>query len=130
MRSPSVCAVLLALLVCSVPSPAQHAADDYYDPAAMKAARERLREDHGSQTITFFQADRLENVRRDDADGLLWDAQGWIGKDYSRLWIKTEGERLSSRKGLLVAEVQALYSRPISPFFDLQAGVRQDFVPG
>ncbi len=130
MMSPSVRAFLLALLVCSVPGLAQHAADDYYDPAAMKAARERLREDNGGQTITFFQADRLENVRSDDANGLLWDAQGWIGTDYSRLWIKTEGERLSSPKGLVDAEVQALYSRPISPFFDLQAGVRQDLVPG
>ena len=28
------------------------------------------------------------------------------------------------------AEVQALYSRPISSYFDVQAGVRQDFTPG
>ena len=130
MRGSSLGVAPLFLLICSVPGLAQNAADQYYDPAAMKAARERLREDNGGQTFTFFQADRLENLRRDDSNGVLWDAQGWIGTDYSRLWVKTEGERFSSPKGLVDAEVQALYSRPVSPFFDLQAGVRQDLVPG
>ena len=40
------------------------------------------------------------------------DPQGWIGSDYSPLWIKIEGEPFSSATGLVDAEVQALCSRP------------------
>ena len=55
-------------------------------------------------------------------------AQGWTGGDIHRLWWKTEGEGdLQGR--LHEAEIQALYSRAISPFWNLQAGVRQDIRP-
>ena len=69
-------------------------------------------------------------MRLGDSNGVLWEGQGWIGSDYTRLWIKTEGERYSSPGGLVDAEIQALYSRAVSPFFDFQGGVRQDLVPG
>ena len=48
-----------------------------------------------------------------------------IGTDYTRLWLKGEGEGLVS-EGMGEAEVQALYSRLISPYFEAQAGVRLD----
>lgn len=69
--------------------------------------------------------DRFEYRDADGANEWLWDAQGWYGGDYQRLWIKTEGERpVSDSNG--DAEVQALYSRLIAPYWDLQAGVRYD----
>jgi len=84
---------------------------------------------HDSQTLTFFQADRLEYRGHSGKDGYVWDAQGWIGDDYNKLWVKSEGEGAFG-EDLEKAEVQALYSRPVSPFFDVQAGLRQDLGSG
>ncbi len=82
-----------------------------------------------SQTFYFFKTDRLE-YQTNEGDGLLvWDAEGWVGGDYNKLWIKSEGEYLFERERVEEAELQALYSRAIAPFFDVQAGVRHDFKP-
>lgn len=48
-----------------------------------------------------------------------------IGTDYTRLYLKGEGEGLIS-EGTGEAEVQALYSRLVTSFFEAQAGVRVD----
>ncbi len=48
-----------------------------------------------------------------------------IGTDYSRFWLKGEGEGLIL-EGAGEIEIQTLYSRLISPFFEAQAGVRLD----
>jgi len=71
--------------------------------------------------------DQLE-VRDTDGDNLLaWDAQAWFGKDLEKLWIKTEGER---EDGIIEeAELQALYSKAVSTYWDFQVGVRHDFNP-
>ncbi len=71
--------------------------------------------------------DQLE-VRDSDGDNVLaWDAQAWIGKDLEKLWIKTEGEREGGATE--EAELQALYSKAVSTYWDFQVGVRHDFQP-
>jgi len=63
-------------------------------------------------------------------DGKLvanWEVQGWIGSDRHKFWWRTEGETKGPR--LEQAEFQALYSRNIATFFDLQAGIRHDVMP-
>jgi len=82
----------------------------------------------GAQVVTFIQADRLEGLRREGAGGYLLDAQGWRGTDSDKLWWKAEGEG-DLDAGVEGVELQGLYSRMISPFFDLQLGVRQDATP-
>lgn len=72
--------------------------------------------------------DRLEYGDSDEGNTQLWDAQGWFGGDIHKLWFKTEGEGPTGETPES-AEVQALYSRTISPFWDLQAGVRFDERP-
>lgn len=79
--------------------------------------------------FTFFQAEQLEYRLGDGDDRLKWDAQGWIGEDYNKLWLKTEGEKVFGGGGLEEAEVQLLYSRIIHPFWDLQVGGRFDVRP-
>lgn len=82
-----------------------------------------------AQHFTFFQADEFEYRAGDGGDDSFnWDAQGWIGGDYSKLWLKTEGENAVGGH-LEGAEVQLLYSRLTSSFFDIQAGLRYDFQP-
>lgn len=106
-----------------------HAADQVYSPAEMAEAREELRETHGGLNSYRFLVDQLEVSVRDGSDGYTWeDVQFWYGGDINRLWIKSQGEG-EFGGGLESAEVQALWSRAITPFFDLQAGVRYDFRP-
>ena len=61
-------------------------------------------------------------------DPLGWDAQAWLGHDLDKLWIKTEGERVAGVTEDL--QVQALYGRAISAFWDFQIGLRHDARPG
>lgn len=65
----------------------------------------------------------------DDSNSNLfsWDAQAWVGKNINKLWLKTEGERVHGVTEEM--EIQALYSRAISPFWDFQAGIRHDSKP-
>lgn len=53
-----------------------------------------------------------------------WKAQGWLGTDLQRLWLRSEGERRDGR--LEHADVELLYGRPVSAWWDLLAGVRHD----
>lgn len=105
-----------------------HAADTVFNAQAMAASRRLLIAENGEVRTTRVVIDRLEAGFGDGPDAYLWDAQGWTGGDIHRFWWKTEGEGdLHGR--LHEAEIQALYSRAISPFWNLQAGVRQDIRP-
>lgn len=107
-----------------------HAADLVYGADQMAEGREELRENHGGLRNYKFLFDQLEVSLRDGREGYTWeDVQFWYGGDINRLWIKSEGE---GEFGGTVesAEVQALWSRAIDPWFDLQGGVRYDFRPG
>lgn len=117
------------LLTTSVPALAQTAADRYYDPEEMQAAREALRKGTGGQTNFMIMADRLEYQSNEGDSLLLWDGQGWIGGDINKFWVKTEGEYKLDSDSFEEAEFQALYSRAVSPYFDVQAGIRHDFNP-
>jgi copper resistance protein B len=94
----------------------------------MAASRKQLLAENGDIRSTAVLIDSIEASFGDSADGYSWGAQGWTGGDINRFWWKTEGE--GEINGTLhEAEVQALYSRAIAPFWDVQAGVRQDFRP-
>jgi copper resistance protein B len=105
-----------------------HAADALFGSREMAAAREQLNVEHGALRASLIMADRFEARSGGGEDDYVWDVQGWYGSDIHRLWIKTEGEG-ELGENPATAEVQALYSRAITPFFNLQAGVRHDFRP-
>ena len=77
--------------------------------------------------LSMVRIDQLEVRAGDGDDPLVWEAEGWIGYDLNKLWIKTDGEHVND--GVEDAEVQALYSRAIAPFWDLQIGWRGDLRP-
>ena len=84
-----------------------------------------------SDNMIFYQVllDQVEYTRtRHGGSGLAWDVQGWVGRDYNRLWVKSEGARQEGRTE--DARVELLWSRPVAAFWDLQAGVRHDFGEG
>ena len=57
-------------------------------------------------------------------DALRWDGEIWTGTDTHRLWLKSEGEVQDGE--LEVGQHEILYDRPITTYFDLQAGLRYD----
>ncbi|ROT94026.1 copper resistance protein B [Altererythrobacter sp. FM1] len=124
----------MSMEVPSGPPPASagsgpaNAADAYWGAEAMDEARELLRHEQGGQQYFWFQGDRVEYRAREGSDGYLFDLQGYYGGDLDKFWFKSEGEG-SFGEDIEGAEMQALYSRAIAPFFDLQAGIRQDFAP-
>jgi copper resistance protein B len=54
-----------------------------------------------------------------------WDGQGWVGTDYDKLLIKSEGT-LQSNGTVDDGQQQFLYSRAVTTYFDLQGGLRSD----
>ena len=110
------------------PAPADHAAERYFSPEAMAAARAQLRTEHGAMPVSKVMANLAEHQARRGADGYRWEGQAWFGGDIDRLVLKTEGEGTRGQ-GVESAELQALYSRAVGVYTDVQAGVRQDFEP-
>ena len=102
------------------------AADAFVGAEEMAASRAAVTKEVSGTPVFWFQGDRLEYRLREGDDGSLWDVQGYYGGDYNKFWFKSEGEG-SFGETIESAEVQALWSRAIAPFFDFQAGVRQDF---
>lgn len=114
-----------------LPSPAAagsgppRAADAIWGADAMRHSRDKLRQENGGMTWFWFQGDRFEYQAREGHDGYLWDVQGYYGGDIDKLWFKSEGEG-SFGEEIESADIQALWSHAIGPWWDVQAGVRQD----
>ncbi len=112
------------------PAPAgDHLADRFWGAEAMARSREDdLRREHGGMTYYQVLFNLAEYQARKGGDGYRWDGEAWIGGDINRFTLKSEGEGTFG-KPLEQAEVQALYSRALDPYWNLQAGVRYDFKP-
>ena len=108
--------------------PTDRYADRSFGAAAMQPARAAFRHENGGEIFSQVMFNLAELQIRNGRDGYRWDGEGWFGGDLNRFVIKSEGDGTFG-KGVDAAEVQALYSRAIGPYFDLQAGVRHDFQP-
>jgi copper resistance protein B len=120
-----------ALPAGSAPAPAapmDHYADRTFPADEMGRARSEMMHEQGGQILYQVMLDVAEYQARAGRDGYRWEGEAFVGGDINRLWLKSEGEG-TLREGVESAEVQALYSRAIGPYFNLQAGVRQDFQP-
>jgi len=110
--------------------PPWNAADTYYDAERMAQARQAVQHEAGGGRRLFLRADRFELRHTNGEETALWDADIWYGGDIHRLWLKTEGDYALNSGELEEAGLEALYSRAISPFFNLQAGVGHEFQGG
>ena len=72
--------------------------------------------------------DQLEWRDAQEGSALAWDAQGWYGGDYNKLWVKSEAERIKG--ATLDASADVLLDHVIARWWDVQAGLRQDFGKG
>jgi copper resistance protein B len=67
-------------------------------------------------------------ARDADQSTLEWDLDAWIGKSLTRLWIRTEGERVANETER--ADLEFLWGKSVARWWDLVAGARHDFEPG
>ena len=121
-----------ALPAGNAPAPAppmESYADRIYPSADMQRARDAMMHESGGQKLAFVMFNLAEYQPRRDGDGFRWDGEAWYGGDINRLTFTTEGEG-KVRGGVETAEIVALYSRAIDPYFNVQAGVRQDLGKG
>jgi copper resistance protein B len=95
----------------------------------MARARAAMMRESGGQTLYQVMFNVAEFQARRGRDGYRWDGEAFVGGDINRLWLKSEGEGAFG-DGVESAEVQALFSHAIDPYFNLQGGVRHDFRPG
>lgn len=72
--------------------------------------------------------DRLENQTRDGESALSWEGRAWLGYDFNKLWLRSEGERRAGRSEEL--QTEAYWGHAISPWWESMVGVRQDGGPG
>ena len=107
--------LLLSIMLAAAPAFSQTAAGD-----------QSATHLHGNRTYSFTQA-QVDYSRQAGKDVVNWDAEGWIGGDNHKFWWKTEGEQAGPNTEK--AELQALYSRNVWTFFDVQGGVRSDLEP-
>ena len=115
----------------ATPPPIRHdrSADRFYGAPAMAEAEKRMMGAHGSATYHQILFNLAEYQARRGRDGYRWAGEAWVGGDFDRLVIKSEGEGAFGDR-VDSAEVQALYSRAIDPYWNLQAGLRQSFQSG
>ena len=77
--------------------------------------------------LTYVKADKLEVRDSDEGNLLVWELDAWLGKDLNKFWVKSSGERINSE--IESHEIDLLYSKAITAFWDLQMGIRHEFKP-
>jgi len=113
---------------------AQHPSNDSSDHSQQMSYRQMANLMQMDDTSRFAKVmfDQLEWRNGGVNEGrAAWDAQAYYGGDYDKLWIKTEGKYVSQgRTGVHDANVEVLWDRVISTWWNVQAGGRQDFGTG
>lgn len=83
---------------------------------------------HAPEINHYVAFNRLEAWDASPGSGQAWEATGWIGSDLNRLWVRSGGERIGGSTAS--ADVELMYGRSITPWWDFVAGIRHDFQPG
>jgi copper resistance protein B len=115
-----------------VPPAGDNRADELLSQPMLQAHMKGLPEPVEDSMINSFLLFDLFEYRAYNSglETMTWDFVGWIGGDYNRLWIKSEGDWDLNHGNAVEGDVQLLYGRLIAPFWDFQAGVRQAFIGG
>lgn len=81
-----------------------------------------------SPVHSFLLVDRLEAWDAGRDTGGAAEIHGWIGTDLDRLWLRGHAARVGSRTE--AADLELLYGRSVSPWWDVVAGLRSELAPG
>lgn len=112
-RTARQSAVLLATALLATAAP--YASAQHGNPADAMHSDDPL--------LARVTVDQLE-WREQANDPTVLEGDAWIGYDLDRLWLKVDASH--SEGSVEELELQALYSRAITPFWDLQLGLRHD----
>jgi copper resistance protein B len=104
-----------------------HAADAYVGKAVMDKSRAKVVRQIAGLPVFWLMGDRLEYRARSGKDGYLWDVTAAYGGHIDKLWLRSEGEGNFGEKPES-ADIRALWSHAIGPWWDLQLGARQSLV--
>jgi len=77
--------------------------------------------------LTMVMIDKLEFGLTDESIPQRLEMQAWAGYDLSKLWLKSDVEREGGNTDS--ADVEVLYGRAISPYWDVRVGWKHDFEP-
>jgi copper resistance protein B len=77
--------------------------------------------------LTMGKLDQFEVRDTEGDDPQVLEGEFWAGYDLNKLWLKAEAERVDDESEEL--ELQVMYSRAISAFWNVQVGGRKDFKP-
>ncbi|WP_245730805.1 copper resistance protein B [Pseudohongiella acticola] len=83
--------------------------------------------EHAPDIFRSVMIDQLELRHGDDGSPLILEGEAWIGSDLNKFWMKADIDSLDG--DVEEFELQALYSRAVAPYWDLQMGLRQDIRP-
>lgn len=78
---------------------------------------------HDDDIHSYVLLDRLETWNAGHGGAFAWEGRGWIGTDTRRLWLRSEGERIDHATA---GDVELLYGRSFSPWWDALVGLRAD----
>jgi len=104
-------------------APSDHAADAVYDPQEMQRARDALALETGGLRYGKVMFN-LAEARFDSGTSWRLEGEAWYGSDRNRALLRFDGELEDG--SLEHARIEALYSRAISTWWNLVAGVRYD----
>lgn len=76
----------------------------------------------------FVLFDQLEWQSNAGGTGVNVDTRGWVGGDRDRFWFRAEGD--GDDGGVGNAQTHLFYGRRIARWWDLVAGIEQEFDPG
>jgi len=79
---------------------------------------------HDDRPFFHILMEQMEYRDGQEAGIFQWEGLAWYGNDTHRLWLKSEGE--ISDGTFEQGQQEILYGRPITQYFDLQAGFRYD----
>jgi copper resistance protein B len=126
------------LLAAAQHEHAAHAAAPYSPPPVTEADRAAAFPDLAAMHVEHSMLDDplnklvlLDRLETQDASGgtaQRWDLESWIGHSLTKVWIRTEGERVSGATER--AELEVLRGKGFARWWELLAGARHDFDPG
>mgnify|MGYP003134667227 FL=1 len=129
MRATILLAIATTLIGANA-AQAQDYAHQFYPPEEMERALEDVRHETGGQRQFSVLVNRFEYRSADGSESGLWDLNAWYGGRLNRLWVRSEADYSFDIGTFEELRVEAVWSRAISPYFDVQAGLAQDFASG
>jgi len=77
--------------------------------------------------LAFFKADQLEIRDTDEGNVTVMELDAWVGKDLEKLWFKYTQESFEGNTES--SELDIMYSKALTAFWDVQYGVRTILEP-